>query len=339
MTTKKKTPILYNAIGWDPGYGNTKVCVGGKVAVVQSAVSVPREVGMVSIGMKAAGRNVRVVEMPNGDKYAVGEGAHNKGKMRTSMDYSALTSQERRALFYAALSEAVSFGAGEFSPECKLAIGLPVPLLMDTTEAQAVIDSLRSLKCEHRWKIGDQQFTVNIKSIMRLAQPVGAYLDYAYDAEATTDKDGLKFERKQKPGVAEQEVLVIDIGMNTLDVYVVRGGEVIDNYACGEAVGVHRLLELLATNGRDVFELDSELRRGKLKITGAQMDSYLGEVLAGLKRVVPNLRRFDMVIPCGGGALVLGDKLQYALIQKGATVTMPTNPVETNCVGFWKRLL
>ena len=134
-------------------------------------------------------------------------------------------------------------------------------------------------------------------------------------------------------------MLVIDIGMNTLDVYVVRGGEVIENYAGGEAVGVHRLLELLATNGRDVFELDSQLRRGKLKISNAQMDSYLGEVLAGLKRVVSNLRRFDMVIPCGGGALVLGDKLQYALMQKGATVTMPPNPVETNCIGFWKRLL
>lgn len=42
----------------DPGFGNTKVCVAGKTSVVQTAVSIPRSVGLAAIGMRSAGRCV-----------------------------------------------------------------------------------------------------------------------------------------------------------------------------------------------------------------------------------------------------------------------------------------
>ena len=42
-------------VGYDPGFGNTKVYVAGKAAVLQTAVARPKEVGLAAIGLKTAG--------------------------------------------------------------------------------------------------------------------------------------------------------------------------------------------------------------------------------------------------------------------------------------------
>ena len=84
------------------------------------------------------------------------------------------------------------------------------------------------------------------------------------------------------------------------------------------------------------MELDADLRAGLLKIEPADLDDYLGQVLAALKRLAPNLKRFDSVIPCGGGAMVLGERLRYALGSKGAALNWPSDPVTANVRGFDK---
>ncbi len=311
MAMKSKAPTTMNgitAIGLDPGFGNTSVCLAGRVGTIQSAVSVPRQTGLAALGMKSAGRRAKIVTMSNGAQYAVGEGAAAKGTLKTSMDYSALDG--------AVLSD---------SAEVLLAIGLPVPLLQDEQQAQVVLDGLKQLKGSHEFSIGDRVHRLTVAKIKGLAQPAGTYINYAYD-------DALN----PVPGVNKSEVLVLDIGMNTLDIYVLQNGQVLDSFVGGDEVGVKRLLELLATNGRDIMELDALLRHGTLKLEAAQLDGYLGEVLAAIKQTAPNLRRFDVVIPCGGGAQVLGDRLKFALLSKGAKVEWPALPIETNVRGFWK---
>lgn len=318
MTPKLKP----NVIGYDPGFGNTKVCIDGKVSVVQSAVSIPRQTGLAAIGLKAAGRKVRVVNI-NGHEFATGVGAGTRGQLKTSMDYSALSSLERRALFYSAAAEVLN-GAME---DALLVVGLPVPLLEDREQAGAVLESLKQLKGEHTFEASHQSYSFSVGRIKVLAQPAGAYIDWAYDATLRV---------QARAGSVKSEVLVLDIGLNTLDIYVLKNGQVLESFIGGAEVGVKRLLELLTTNGHDLMEMDAELRSGALRPEAALLEGWLGEVLAAIKRTTPNLRRFDVVIPCGGGALVLGDRLRLALAAKGAAVHWPDNPVTTNVAGFYK---
>ena len=307
-------------IGYDPGFGNTKVCVGGQIGLVPSHISIPRNIGMAAIGLKSAGRHATLVSF-NGHEYAVGAGATAKGALRTSMDFSSLVSPERMALLYAALAQVQNGPLGD----AMLVVGLPVPLLEDLQQAQTVMGQLKGLKTTHEYSVGGQAVQFSIARLKVLAQPAGAYLDYAYDDDL-----------QARAGVSRCEVLVVDIGMNTLDVYVLKNGQVLESFVGGAEVGVRRLLERVATNGHDVMELDEALRSGGLKFDSADLDGYLHEILAALKRIAANLKRFDVVIPCGGGSVVLGDRLRYALTAKGAAVHWPEDPVTANVRGLYK---
>jgi hypothetical protein len=192
-------------IALDPGFGNTKVCVAGKTSVVQTAVSIPRSIGLAAIGMRAAGRRVQTISFDR-HTFAVGTGAWAKGEPRTSMDYSAIAGPERRALFYAALAHALN---GNALRDATLVIGLPVPLPQDREQARIVLDSLRGLKGEHAFTQGNADHVFSIAKIKVVAQPVGAYVDWMYDVEMTV-----------RAGANRAEVCVVDIGMNTLDLYV-----------------------------------------------------------------------------------------------------------------------
>lgn len=310
-------------IGYDPGYGSTKVCVGGKTNLIQSAVSRPREVGLAALGLKSA----RVTTVAFADqRFAVGPGSWHKGTPITSMDYGALATPERLALFYGALSPLLPARPTPIT----LVVGLPVPLLQDELQARPVLESLKALKGEHKFSVENgsgesHAHTLTIERIRYLPQPVGAYLDWLYDRHLVA-----------RTGSSKVEVAMLDIGMNTFDVYVLVGGQVIEKYIGGAEIGVKRLLEQVAHHGRDLVELDAQLRAGRLPIPKPLLTAWLDETLAHTKRILPSLNRFGVTIPCGGGAVVLGEALSTALVIRGAVVHWPTNPIETNVSGFWK---
>ena len=79
-----------------------------------------------------------------------------------------------------------------------------------------------------------------------LAQPVGAYANWLLDEELSLRRSGRK-----------AEVAILDIGFNTLDLYVVQGGQVLPRFVGGGKVGVRRLLNLLNEDDRELEELDS----------------------------------------------------------------------------------
>jgi hypothetical protein len=206
-----------------------------------------------------------------------------------------------------------------------MVIGLPVPLLKDETQSQAVLGGLKAYKGSHHFQMEKGSYTINIPRLKVLAQPVGAYADWLLDDQLFIRKGGRR-----------SEVATLDLGMNTLDLYVIQDGKVEPRFFGGDKVGVRRLLELLTSNGHDPEELDAELRAGKLRPSKDQLESWLSEVLATIERTWPSLRRFDAVIPTGGGALVLGDLLNLALIAKGAAVSWPEDPITANVKGLWK---
>ena len=206
-----------------------------------------------------------------------------------------------------------------------MVVGLPVNLLQDETQAQAVLNGLKAYKGQHSFRIGDDEYHLHISRLKALAQPVGAYADWLLNDELQMRKKGQK-----------AEVAVLDLGMNTSDQYVIQDGKVSPRFIGGEKVGVRRLLELLTSNGHSPEELDAKLRSGRLRPDKNQMESWLSEVLAAIERTWPNLRRFDTVVPTGGGAVVLGDYLRTALIAKGAAVHWPDHPITANVYGLWK---
>ena len=71
MTTK--------ILALDPGYGNTKVCIDGTTAVLQSAIARPQSVGMAAIGMQTASR-VQSIFL-DGYEFTIGPGAWHWGTL------------------------------------------------------------------------------------------------------------------------------------------------------------------------------------------------------------------------------------------------------------------
>ena len=304
----------------DPGFGNTKINVGGKSASLTSAIARAKSVGMAGIGMKAAS-HAKTIQY-GWETYVIGDGAWHHGKMLTNRDYSALSSPERKALVFGAIAQVLDPGDYTFD---MMVIGLPVPLLMDEVQGQAVMGGLKSYKGTHEFATDSGSYKLQFNKLKVLAQPVGAYADWLLDDELRIRKNG-----------RNAEAAVLDIGMNTLDMYVIQDGKVLPRFIGGGKVGVRRLLELLSANGHEPEELDEQIRTGKLKPSRDQLESWLSEILASIERTWPNLRRFSTIIPAGGGSIVLGDLLRLALISKGAAVSWPEDPATTNVRGLWK---
>lgn len=304
----------------DPGFGDTKIRVNDRTVKIISAIARARSVGMAGIGMKSASQAVTV--QYGWDTYVIGEGAWHHGELLTNRDYSALSSPERRALVFGAIAQALPPGAYTFET---MVIGLPVPLLMDEVQGQAILGGLKAYKGEHHFATADGPYRLQINKLKALAQPVGGYADWLLDDELRLRRNG-----------RAAEVAVLDIGMNTLDLYVVQDGKVLPRFIGGGKAGVRRLLELLSANGHDPEELDALIRSGKLRPAKEQLEAWLSEVLAVVERTWSSLRRFTTVIPVGGGSILLGDLLRLALISKGAAVCWPEDPSTTNVRGLWK---
>lgn len=309
------------AFGFDPGFSSGKGCINGKVAVIQNAVSHPKDIGIAGIGLKSAGRDADTVTFDS-QLFAVGTGAWYKGNILTSMDFSAIASPERLAVIYAAVSKIVE--PDFFDQPVVLGIGLPVPLMRDKSMGELVVNSLRSLKREHEFEVNGKHYKFAVSGIKKFAQPVGAYLNWALDDDL-----------RQRHGVKDTEVAVVDVGLSTLDLYSLRNGEVVETYVGGDEVGVKRLLEKI-DGTRDLAELDNMLRTKKIKPTPVQTDEWIAEMIACIKQTMPHLNRFDVVIPVGGGTLVAGEKFRDALIARGAKVVWSQDPITENVRGIWK---
>lgn len=304
----------------DPGFGDIKLQVNQRVIKITSAIARARSVGMAGIGMKSASQASTI--QYGRETYVIGDGAWHHGDLLTNRDYSALSSPERKALVFGALAQALNAKEYVFDT---MVIGLPVPLLMDEVQGQAIMGGLKSYKGTHEFSTEKGNYTITINRLKALAQPVGAYADWLLDEELRVRKNG-----------RNAEAAVLDIGMNTLDLYVIQDGKVLPRFIGGDKVGVRRLLQLLSANGHEPEELDAMIRTGKLRPSRDQLESWLSEILASIERTWPNLRRFTTVIPAGGGSILLGDLLRMALISKGAAVAWPENPSTANVRGLWK---
>jgi len=310
-----------NIIAVDPGFGNTKVCVEGRVAVLQSAVVRPVEMGGAALGMRVADAACRVSF--EGYEFMVGAGAWRWGRPLDSLDFGAIVGPGRLALMYAALANVAQ--PGDLG-DCRLVIGLPVPLMLDEVQMAATKETLRKLKRPHVFTTAAGEYRFTVAALSAVAQPAGAFHDWLYNDELLPREGG-----------ARGNIAVLDLGMNTLDLFVIEDGVVQPVRLGGDTVGVRSLLGLISSNGYELAELDDQIRAGKLRPRDTDLDIWLGEVMHIVEKAWgKKLTRFKVVIVAGGGAVLLGRKLEGALAAKGAALHWPADPVATNVKGLWK---
>jgi hypothetical protein len=115
-----------------------------------------------------------------------------------------------------------------------------------------------------------------------------------------------------------------------------QGGYVQPRFVAGGKVGVRKLLERLDGDERDLEELDTALRQGRLSLPVSLVHSWLSELMATIEKTMPKLSRFTVVIPAGGGALILGDLLRLYLASRGGAICWPQDPIGCNVRGLWK---
>ena len=284
-------------LSYDPGFGNIKLYgpLGG--LAMQSAVSVGvrEQVGRMA-GLRAAKRPL-CIETTAGVFY-VGPNAHDWGRPVENLDLDRLTgAPELMALFYGALSQ---YGLSE--APVHLIVGLPIHVLIGP-DVQATQHAVRSaLRGTHTWVFDGQEQTIQIVSLRLTSQPVGAMFDYLLDDE------GQMYATRQS--AFRGEIGIVGIGMNTLDLLVVRGGAPVQRFTAGETLGVRRLLDLAGWDkSLSLAERDSLLRSGRLPV-GDMVPVWQSEVLGFIESQWGEaFRRFDAIIATGGGSLLLQETL------------------------------
>lgn len=310
-----------NTIAFDPGFGNTKAAyVNGKL----TAISLPSVVGVgqTDVGLLSVGSSRRRVKTPScvefeGVSYLVGENVAQFARPVERMDFQRLSDgPELRALFYTALHRLL--GPGTHS-DIRVMVALPVEVMNNRQQALQTRKELR------RWMIGEHDCTigqpikVQITRVEVMAQPAGSYFCWGMNDRGAWQRgtDSL-----------QHMISICDIGFNTVDLFVVQGGNVVARYTGGQTSGMRRAAELIIETVRKQYgvalslhEADALLRERyptlstsegviDLKaLTEQARETVASSVLMFTERTWGNAKQFRHVLFTGGGADALRDTL------------------------------
>ena len=315
---------MNTSLAYDPGYGNIKFFGSNSGLIIQSAVSVgdSQRVGRMA-GLRRSKPPLRVET--NAGVFHVGPGAHDWGRPVENLDPERLTgSPEMMALWYGALTR-----YGMLSAPIDLIVGLPIHVLMGD-DAQATQQAVRrSLQGEHAWLADGTRYAVEVSKVRLTSQPVGAMFDYLLEDDGDMPA--------ARQGAFKGEIAILGIGMNSMDLLVVRSGSPVQRFTAGDTLGVRRLLEL-AQDGApySLAEKDAMLRSGDLQI-GEALRVWQSEVLGFIEqRWSAAFRRFHVVIAAGGGSLLLREALLRRFREK---LHLPDDPLIATARGLHKFLL
>jgi hypothetical protein len=225
------------------------------------------------------------------------------------------------ALFYGALSRYEVPQA-----PLNLYLGLPIRALMDS-DAASTQAAIRDAFCRsHTWAVDGVSHAVTVDAVRITSQPVGAMFDYLLD-----DSGQLPLGRRM---AAKDELGILGIGMNTLDLLVVRNATPVQRFTAGETLGVRRLLELMHNDGSySLAELDLRLREATMTATEAGR-LWGTEVLGFIERTWGReFRRFRVIVAVGGGTELLREPLLRRFRDK---LHIPDDPIISTARGLYK---
>jgi hypothetical protein len=349
--------ITYTKIAIDPGFGGIKIAWFDDSGHLHTQV-VPSVVGLGQVGdlsMLGLGRQRKTVKPftigfePNGKAtgriyFLVGENVHRHGEPIEDLNYLRLSEgQVIRALLYAALGNAVN----GHPIRASVMFGFPVEIMKDKPAAQAHLRNIRAwFPGLHCFSVDGRQVQVEIDQVKAIAQPVGAYFDWGLDnaGEWVREKDALK-----KP------IGVCDVGFNTIDLFSVESGEIVDRFTDGDTLGMHRVARAIQRHVRDqhgvqwsLHQADALVRShldghgalfycadGEIDLSGV-VKQALDQAATSINEFITarwgKSRQFYRIIITGGGA----EALRTSLLRHHPAAYIPQDPVCANARGLLK---
>ncbi len=328
------TSLLCVAV--DAGFGGIKaalVCDGQlRTAHVPAVVGVGEiNLGLLESGITRQDRKRPYVLTTGGRRYLVGPHVERFATPIERLDFDRLApSPELQALTYTGLGRLLA--ASGLSPdgqpvqaELAAVIGLPVQVLQGAEAVRTTQGLSDWLVGEHSFELDDRPFSLRVRGIKAMAQPMGAFFEWGLDP-------GGQWARSASD--LKATVGILDLGFNTLDLVVLSGGQIVRRYTDGTTLGLRRgarvLQELFAARtGRRVslHQADQYLqqagRGGAEVLVGGEpfnlkplarqaLDVAAGEVRAYLSQVWEDGSQFDYLLFTGGGVLALGERLRSA---------------------------
>jgi len=266
----------------------------------------------------------------DGTGFYIGLGAHDWGRPVENLgDERFAGSPEVQALFYAGLSLYAEDHASLVGP-----VDLVVGLTQSAFLSDIAPDVRGWLSGDHAWSIEKagrsspdaQAFSLAVDQVNVTSQAAGALFDYFLD-------DTGAFIPRRKAAFKE-EIGIVSVGMNTLELLVLRNGATIERFTDSVTAGVRRMLEIHDPSGYySRGELDTMLRRGQLDYKGA-LSVWASEIHGHIERRWGTaFRRFAAIIVVGGGVLLLNNDLTARLNGKAY---VPDNPVLAVARGLYK---
>jgi hypothetical protein len=279
---------------------------------------------------------LRTVKVPmrvaiGGTRFHVGTGAHDHGRPIENLDDERFGhSPENSALRWGAFSVYIQT-YGPPSGPIESVVGLPQSTFT-LDESKNIVSGVKAAMTGcHRWQVENgaakaRSYEVEVARITVTSQAAGALFDYLLNEEGT-------FIPERKPAF-KQEIGVISIGMNTLELLVLRDGAPVERFKTSETAGVRRLLELVDPAGLySRGELDARLRSGALDYRDA-LPVWTAEINGHVERLWGRaFRRFATTLIVGGGALLLRDAL---LARFSGKAFVPDDPVMAVARGLYK---
>ena len=312
---------MLDSLSLDPGYGNVKIYGAKGSLVLQSAVAVAGRATTRRMSGLRTTRPPMCVETGAGGFY-VGGAAHDWGRPVENLDFDRLAgSPEMLALFLGAMAQ-----YGVASEPVNLVVGLPIASLMGDGAGANSRAVRRFLTGTHMWRADGVEHTLTVDSVRLTSQPVGAMFDFLLADDGAMPPG-------RRAGF-EAEIGVVGIGLNTVELLVVRHGSPVQRFTAGQTLGVRRLLELIDRFGHfSLAELDTQLRRGALDVTRA-LPVWESDVLGFVeKRWGTSFRRFYALVVVGGGAKLLREPLLRRFKDRAY---IPDDPIIATARGLYK---
>lgn len=331
----------------DPGNGGIKAARPGFVVTVPAVVGIgSMELGLLTLtGGVASRAKVAVPHVVGFDhaEYLVGENVGDYGRPVERLDMGRFAGgQEIRAMTYAAWGKLLDPGRTRAS----IVVGLPVALLQSQEAKEATGALKKWMRKEHTFHVDGDFYIVSIEQVKVAAQPVGAFFAWGLDVNGqwVKTRDDL-----------QTSVAVCDVGYNTLDLFVVKGGRIQPRWTQGRNLGMRRATGILGDLVLEAYDREISLSEGDslirkhlgkkkpmLTIPGgptnvanlvtAALGVAQGEAVSYCENKWGRGRDFAYILLCGGGALAYEDALRKLFLH---AQVLP-NAVTANAEGLSK---
>lgn len=353
MATKQNT-LTTQIIGIDPGFHGYKLAwtdAGGiRTALIPSVVGIGQITDLSHLGLgkrkpKETPMSINFTGTGHAPvSYLVGSGVHHYAEPVSDLDYQRLSdSLAARSLTYAALGQALN----GHPTEARLMLGFPVEVTADKDKFKDVVKGLRGwLVGRHQFNLDGRAVDAQINQVRAVAQPVGSYFDWGMD---------LTGEWTQSEASLEMPVAVLDIGFNTIDLFAVQNGQIVNRYTGGNNLGMHRVARTVARFVEEQHSIRWGLHQAddmvKEFIARKQAVFYCADGEVDLSGIITqameqnftainefvserwqNGRQFYRLLITGGGA----EAMREQFLTRYPAAYIPSEPVFANARGLLK---